>query len=160
MNLLRPIFSKFLKYKLALAVDKTFRYRWEQGMCFFGNMPRYDNLWRITNFRNINRMRIYDNYAMIVAGPIDFNQLLVGQEEYDPDIILMPYETFYPAQLIQHPLGDMCTLRYEELKGAEYVVEEKGWYLLPNCSEIYPYAYGIEHNRFGGTWNNRDNLPS
>ena len=120
MNLLRPIFGKFLKYKLALGVDKTFRYRWEQGMCFFANMPRYDNLWRITNFRNINRMRIYDNYAMLVAGPIDFSQLLVGQEEYDPDIILLPYETFYPAQLIQHPLGDLCTKRFEELGQAEY----------------------------------------
>ena len=79
MNFLRPIFDKFLKYKLALAADKTFRYRWEQGMCFFSNMPRYENLWRITNFRNINRMRIYDNYAMAVAGPNDFSQLLVGQ---------------------------------------------------------------------------------
>lgn len=41
MNFLRPIFDKFLKYKLVLPVDRVGRYRYLQGMCFFGNMPRY-----------------------------------------------------------------------------------------------------------------------
>ena len=41
MNLLRPVFQHFTKYKLVLPVDKTFRYRWLQGMCFFANMPGY-----------------------------------------------------------------------------------------------------------------------
>jgi hypothetical protein len=27
MNVLRPIFHKFTKYRIAIAVDKTFRYR-------------------------------------------------------------------------------------------------------------------------------------
>ena len=54
---------------------------------------------RINNFRNLNRMRIYDSYALSIAGPIDFRQLLVGQEEYDPGVLTLPYETFYPAQV-------------------------------------------------------------
>lgn len=41
MNLLRPIFDKFLTYKLVLPVDVIFKYRYLQGMCFFGNMPKY-----------------------------------------------------------------------------------------------------------------------
>jgi hypothetical protein len=80
MNMLRPIFDKFTKYKLVIAFDKTFRYRWLQGMCFFGNMPRYENMLRITNFRNTNRMRIYDRNAFFIAGPVDFRQLLIGDE--------------------------------------------------------------------------------
>lgn len=79
MNLLRPIFDKFRKYKLFLPVDKTFRYRWLQGMCVFGNMPKYENMWKITNFKNLNRMQIYRAYAISIAGPIDFRQLLQGQ---------------------------------------------------------------------------------
>ena len=79
VNLLRPVFQKFLRYKLAITVDKSGRHRWLQGMCFFANMPRLPNLWRITNFRNTNRMRIYNDYAIAIAGPIDFRQLIVGQ---------------------------------------------------------------------------------
>lgn len=79
MNLLRPIFDDFTRYKLVIAADKTFRYRWLQGMCFFANVPNLENMFRITNYRNINRMRIYYNYALNIAGPIDFRQLLVGQ---------------------------------------------------------------------------------
>lgn len=36
-------------------------------------------------------MRIYSDDALSIAGPVDFRQLLVGQEEFDPDIILIPY---------------------------------------------------------------------
>ena len=98
MNLLRPIFDRFLTYKIAIAVDKTFRQRWLQGMCFFANEPRIDNMWRITNYQNLNRMRIYIWYAMMIAGPIDFRQFIIGQEESNPDILCLPYDTFYPAQ--------------------------------------------------------------
>jgi len=115
MNLLRPIFDKFTKYKLVIPVDKTFRYRWLQGMCFFANAPSYPNMLRINNYRNLNRMRIYDNYASGIAGPIDFRQLLIGQEEYDPDVLTLSYETFYPAQVTEHPLKDLCTKREEDL---------------------------------------------
>ena len=80
MNLLRPIFDKFRKFKLVLPTDRLFNYRWLQGMCFFANMPKYENMLRINNYRNLNRMRIYDNDAMNIAGPIDFRQLLIGDE--------------------------------------------------------------------------------
>lgn len=103
MNFLRPILDKFLKFKLVLPVDRIFKYRYLQGMCFFGNIPKYENLMKITGYRNINRMRIYRVNPLLVAGPVDFRQLLQGQEEYDPDILLLPYETFYPGQVGQHP---------------------------------------------------------
>jgi hypothetical protein len=80
MNLLRPVFDKFLKYKLVLPVDRLFKYRYLQGMCFFANAPKYENLMRINSFRNLNRMRIYQTDALTIAGPVDFRQLLVGQE--------------------------------------------------------------------------------
>jgi hypothetical protein len=131
MNVLRPIFHKFTKYRIAIAVDKTFRYRWLQGMCFFANAPKTINMWRITNYRNINRMRLYHPYASSIAGPIDFRQFIIGQEEYDPQTLCMPYETFYPAQVTEHPEKDRCTKRKEELgKDDKYVIVENGWYLL------------------------------
>ena len=36
-------------------------------------------------------MRIHSNDPFPIAGPVDFRQLLVGQEEFDPEIILLPY---------------------------------------------------------------------
>lgn len=112
MNLLRPVFDDFRKYKIVLPVDRTFRFRWLQGMCFFANAPKLPNMWRITNYRNLNRMKIYDNDAMKIAGPVDFRQFVNGYEEYDPEYLLMPYETFYPGQITQHPENDRCTKRY------------------------------------------------
>ena len=84
MHFLKPVLDDFRKYKLALATDKTIRHRWLQGMCFFGNMKEYPPLWRITSFKNLNRMRIYNSDPMDIAGPIDFRQLIIGKEEYDP----------------------------------------------------------------------------
>ena len=80
MNMLRPILDKFLKYKLVLPVDRIFKYRYLQGMCFFGNAPKYENLMRINSYQNINRMRIYQKDPLTIAGPVDFRQLLIGQE--------------------------------------------------------------------------------
>ena len=79
MNFLRPIFDKFLKYKLVLPVDRIGKYRYLQGMCFFANIPKYENMLRINNYRNLNRMRIYITDALNIAGPVDFRQLLIGQ---------------------------------------------------------------------------------
>jgi hypothetical protein len=36
-------------------------------------------------------MRIHSSDPLSIAGPVDFRQLLIGQEEFDPEIILMPY---------------------------------------------------------------------
>ena len=108
MHLLRPVFDDFRKYNMVVATDKTLRHRWLQGMCFFANVKEYAPLWRITNFKNLNRMRIYDYDPMDIAGPIDFRQLVSGRDEYDPNVLILSYESFYPAQLTQHPARDMC----------------------------------------------------
>ena len=71
---------------------------------------------RITNFRNLNRMNIYLSDAMSIAGPMDFRQFVTLEEEYDPDILMMRYETFYPGQLTQHPEEDRCTKRFSSLR--------------------------------------------
>lgn len=34
------------------------------GMCFFANAPRSEHLLRVTNYRNLNRMRIYYRDAL------------------------------------------------------------------------------------------------
>ena len=91
MNFLRPIFDRFLKYKLVLPVDRIGRYRYLQGMCFFANMKGYENMERINNYRNLNRMRIYIPDAMNIAGPVDFRHLIKGQEEFDPEYLILPY---------------------------------------------------------------------
>ena len=85
-------------------------------MCFFGNMPKYPNLMRINSYRNLNRMRIYQTNALNIAGPVDFRQLLVGREEYDPNILILPYESFYPGQVGQHPENDLCTRRRKQMR--------------------------------------------
>ena len=113
VNLLRPIFDKFLTYRAVVGNDMTFRHRWLQGMCFFANVPKAVNIARINNFRNLNRMRIYSWYAIGVAGPIDFRQFVLPHEENDPDVLTLPYEKFYPGQINEHPLKDQCTIREE-----------------------------------------------
>ena len=84
MNIFKPVFDYFLKYKLVIGAERTLRHRWNQGMCFFANTPKSPHLYRVTNFRNINRMRIYSELALNIAGPFDFRQVVNGEEEYDP----------------------------------------------------------------------------
>lgn len=40
MDLLRPIFDKFLKYKLVIHLDIVGAFRIRQGMCLYGHVPR------------------------------------------------------------------------------------------------------------------------
>lgn len=111
MNFLRPIFDKWLTFKVIAGNDKTFRHRWLQGMCFFATIPRTQNIARINNYRNLNRMRIFVWDSTSVAGPIDFRQFILPHEQNDPDILILPYDSFYPAQIAEHPLKDRCTIR-------------------------------------------------
>jgi hypothetical protein len=154
MNFLRPVLNPMRKYKLALATDKTLRHRYLQGMCFFGNVKQYAPMLRITGFQNLNRMRIYSQDPFDIAGPVDFRQLIIGYEEYNPDILILSYETFYPAQLGQHPAGDLCTVYTPPDSSliSEVEVIENDWGVLKNCSELYPQSFGIEHNRYGSSW--------
>ena len=78
MNLLKPVFDYFVKYKLVIGAERSIRHRWNQGMCFFANAPKVDNLFRITNYPNINRMQIYSSIALTIAGPFDFRQVVIG----------------------------------------------------------------------------------
>ena len=91
LNFLRPILHKFLKYNVVIPVTMAGWYRYLQGMCFYGNMPHSPNLGRITNIINLNRMRIYLADPFNIAGPVDFRQLVIGQEEYDSDVLTLPY---------------------------------------------------------------------
>ena len=103
MNVLKPVFDLFLKYRLAVGAERTGRHRWNQGMCFFSNAPKVDHLFRITDYPNINKMRIYSDNALIIAGPFDFRQVVIGYEEYDPEVMLTSFEVFYPGQINRPP---------------------------------------------------------
>lgn len=116
MNLFKPVFNQFLKYKLVIGAERSLRHRWNQGMCFFGNAPKVDNLWRITGYRNVNRMQIYSDVALNIAGPFDFRQVVNGMEEYSPDILMLPFEIFYPGQIDRPPFDDLCTVYKKDLK--------------------------------------------
>lgn len=65
--------------------------RWDQGMCFFGNERKSENMLRVSNYRNVNRMRFYHHWAVTIAGPIDFRQVVIGDEESSPDILVMHF---------------------------------------------------------------------
>lgn len=78
MNFFRPILNKFLKYDLVIGAERSLRHRWNQGMCFFGNIPKSPHMWRITAHSNVNRMRIYNDIALDIAGPFDFRNIVRG----------------------------------------------------------------------------------
>lgn len=39
LNLLKPVLNYFTRYRLVIGAEMTIRFRWNQGMCFFGNEP-------------------------------------------------------------------------------------------------------------------------
>jgi hypothetical protein len=136
-NVLRPMLQKFLKYKFTITVDKSGRFRWLQAMSNFGAMPKLPNFWRLTHFRNLNRMRIYQAWPLAIAGPTDFSQLMFGQEEYDEEFLLLPFHNVHPAQG-EHPYKDYCIRGAEDIGDLKYEFEDEGCYLLSNCAELYP----------------------
>lgn len=84
MNFFRPIFDSLLKYRFVVGSDMTIRHRWTQSMCFYLIHPKEPRLHRIINYPNVNKMRIYEDNALLIAGPVDFRQAVVGSEEYNP----------------------------------------------------------------------------
>jgi hypothetical protein len=64
---------------------------------------------RINSYRHLNRMKIYEGFPFDIAGPVDFRRVVDRDEEYDPESLILSFETFYPGQLGQHPAGDLCT---------------------------------------------------
>lgn len=65
-------------------------------MCLFANEPKYPGLLRIISHYNTNKYNIYHRDAMMIAGPYDFIDFIQGYDEYDPDILIMGFEKFYP----------------------------------------------------------------
>ena len=64
---------------------------------------------RIVNYPNVNKMRIYEQNALKIAGPVDFRQTVIGDEEYDPEILLMAYDLWVPGAIGRYPYEDRCT---------------------------------------------------
>lgn len=47
-------------------------------MCFFATAPNSIHLGRISSLPNVNRMRIYGDVALDIAGPFDFRNTVIG----------------------------------------------------------------------------------
>ena len=82
-------------------------------MCIFANEPKYPGLLRIISSFNTNRYNIFDRDAMHIAGPYNFRQYIQGYDEYDPDILIMGFDTFYPMDYrIEYSyVESMCAVR-------------------------------------------------
>lgn len=63
-NLFRPVLDMFLHYKLVIGAQWTQQNRWNMAMCFYGNEPLSEHMLRVSNYRNVNRMRYYDYKAL------------------------------------------------------------------------------------------------
>ena len=118
LNMFKPIFDQFTRYRLVLGAGWTGQNRWSQAMCFFANEPFSENMLRVSNYRNVNRMQMYHRNALYIAGPTDFRQVLQGEEEYSSDILLMHIEYFYPAEK-ERVYPDYCLKRKEEVREGE-----------------------------------------
>lgn len=133
MNLLKPIFDKFVKYELVIGAERSLRHRWNQGMCFYANAPKSKHMGRITGHPNTNRMRIYGDVALDIAGPFDFRNVIIGYEEYSPEVLIMHFEYFYPGQVGRPPFDDLCTRYEQQYKGEPAHFKHNGCYLLKGC---------------------------
>jgi hypothetical protein len=66
-------------------------------MCFYGHKRYYKPALRIVGYKNLNRMRMYQSWPFDIAGPIDFRKLVINDEEYNPQSLILAFETFYPG---------------------------------------------------------------
>jgi hypothetical protein len=86
MNVLRPIFHKFTKFGLSSQSTRPSGTD-SSRECASLSTPKNYQYAAHHDYRNINRMRLYHPYASRIAGPIDFRQFIIGQEEYDPQTL-------------------------------------------------------------------------
>ena len=96
MKLFSNVFNEWLSYRVVIPTLDTVRYRWVESMCIFANEPKYPGLLRIISSYNTNRYNIFHKEAQQIAGPYDFIQFIQGYEEYDPDVLIMGFDKFYP----------------------------------------------------------------
>jgi hypothetical protein len=48
------------------------------GYCSVTSAPQNKYIQKMTNYRHLNRMRVYDKIALFIAGPFDFSRVLQG----------------------------------------------------------------------------------
>ena len=66
-------------------------------MCFYASMPGLPSLLRMISAPYTNRQNLWLQNAIEIVGPNAFRESIRGYEEYDPDYLLLNYETFAPA---------------------------------------------------------------
>jgi hypothetical protein len=154
--LFSSVFEKWLSYKLVMPTERIFRHRWSQAMSVFGAMPKFPGFLREISFNNTNRYNIFLRDAFEIAGTSDFRWVVRGAEEYDPDYLIMDYETFYPTSYeLANPSETYCFTDPKHLyKTAEVKLEQDGRSLINNCGDYYPYAFGKEIELVGNSWQN------
>jgi hypothetical protein len=156
MLLFNSIFDEWLSYKLVMPTERIFRHRWAQSMCIFGAMPKFPGFLREISLNNTNRYNIFLRDAMEIAGPHDFRWIVRGVEEYDPDYLILDYETFYPAtyELANYD-ETFCFIQPKyHYKKADVRFERDGRWMIANCGDYYPYSYGKEIGMVGSSWQN------
>jgi hypothetical protein len=99
---------------------------------------------------------------MYIAGPYDFRQYIQGYDEYDPDFLIMGFDTFYPMdyRLTYNYFDSYCGVRSEYVKEGDivsYQFEQKSTKamisVMKDCGKYYPYSFGKEVSIVGGgTW--------
>lgn len=55
---------------------------------------------------------------MYIAGPYDFRQYIQGYDEYDSDVLIMGFDTFYPMdyRLTYSYFESYCAVRSDYVK--------------------------------------------
>ena len=96
MVLFNNVFYDWLSYQVIIPTMSPLKHRWIQNMCIFANEPQYSGLLRIISHYNINRYNIYQKDASQIAGPYNFRQYVLTTDEYNPDILMLPFEYFFP----------------------------------------------------------------
>lgn len=74
----------------------AYRHRWSQAMCIYGAMPGFKPLLKMISPPYANRANIWEQNPYAIAGPNAFREVIRGQEEYDPDYLVLRLESFYP----------------------------------------------------------------
>ncbi|CAM5999883.1 unnamed protein product [Sphagnum balticum] len=97
LEILRKSFDDWLTYKLVMPAEQPSRHRVSAQICFIGCMPKFSPLLRILLPNNTNRYDIYDTDPLMVTGPYNYQQMVLGDEEQDPDYLFIPYEYMFPA---------------------------------------------------------------
>lgn len=88
-------------------------------MGFFANIPLSKNIERLSNIKNVNRFRVYGHDALVIAGPINYRQMIFRDEEQNSNILVNHYEYFFAGQLTRFPYVDLCVKHKEDVKYGE-----------------------------------------